>query len=137
MTVLERSVAETRSLTEALVSRLDGESSQQSELGERFNRAERILQRLRAHSLQQEHRLGLFLEEARRRLPEPLDEQQLRRLADAGEHTLDSLYLALEDEFRGSREDIKDRLGICLPIIETAKGWYDRCSGPRRGLRTR
>ncbi len=119
--MLERSVAETRSLTEALVSRLDGESSQQSELGERFNRAERILQRLRAHSVQQEHRLGLFLEEARRRLPEPLDEQQLRRLADAGEHTLDSLYLALEDEFRGSREDIKDRLGIYLPIIETAK----------------
>lgn len=36
-------------------------------------------------------------------------------------HRLDALYAALEDRFRGSRDEIKDRFRIYLPYVETAR----------------
>jgi O-antigen chain-terminating methyltransferase len=38
-------------------------------------------------------------------------------MAREADHTLDAFYLALEDQFRGSRAEIKDRLRIYLPFI--------------------
>lgn len=35
-------------------------------------------------------------------------------------HANDSLYLHLEDRFRGSREDVKSRLGVYLPYLKDA-----------------
>lgn len=36
-------------------------------------------------------------------------------------HLLDAFYVALEDKFRGAREDIFERLKVYLPLIEAAK----------------
>lgn len=36
-------------------------------------------------------------------------------------HQLDALYAALEDRFRGSREEIKDRFTVYLPYVEAAR----------------
>jgi SAM-dependent methyltransferase len=69
----------------------------------------------------QERRLGLLLEEARKRLPNPLDQEQLQLFAAEERHALDALYVSFEDQFRGSREDIKERLRVYLPILEQAK----------------
>jgi 2-polyprenyl-3-methyl-5-hydroxy-6-metoxy-1,4-benzoquinol methylase len=69
----------------------------------------------------QERRLGLLLEEARKRLPNPLDQEQLQLFVEEERHALDALYVAFEDQFRGSREDIKERLRVYLPILEQAK----------------
>jgi O-antigen chain-terminating methyltransferase len=38
-----------------------------------------------------------------------------------GEHSLDALYVAFEEQFRGSREKIFNRLKVYLPLIEKAK----------------
>ena len=69
----------------------------------------------------QQRRLNMLLEEARKRLPQPFDQQQLETLAKEADHSLDAFYVAFEDEFRGTREDIKERAEIYLPIIQEAK----------------
>ena len=64
-----------------------------------------------------ERRLVLLLEEARKRLPEPISEEQIREMVKEEDHLLDALYVSLEDRFRGTREDIKERLKIYLPYV--------------------
>jgi 2-polyprenyl-3-methyl-5-hydroxy-6-metoxy-1,4-benzoquinol methylase len=81
---------------------------------------ERIAQKLKTNLNIQERRLTMFLEEARKRLPEPLNKDQLGIMAEEESHSLDALYVSLEDQFRGSREEIKDRLRIYLPILKKA-----------------
>ena len=65
----------------------------------------------------QQRRLALFLEEARKRLPEPLDADQLKAITVEGQHFLDAAYVAFEDNFRGTRRDIKNRQTVYLPYI--------------------
>lgn len=78
------------------------------------------LQQTRAELVMQERRLSLLLEEARRRLPEPFVQEQLEGMADEGSHVLDLLYASFEDEFRGSRQDIKERLHVYVPVLREA-----------------
>jgi 2-polyprenyl-3-methyl-5-hydroxy-6-metoxy-1,4-benzoquinol methylase len=87
----------------------------------RIKELERTGLKLKTNLTIQERRLTMLLEEARKRLPNPLEEQQLGIMAEEERHALDALYVALEDQFRGSREEIKDRLRIYLPIIMEAK----------------
>jgi 2-polyprenyl-3-methyl-5-hydroxy-6-metoxy-1,4-benzoquinol methylase len=81
---------------------------------------ERIVLQLKTNLNMQERRLTMFLEEARKRLPDPLNKEQLGIMAEEESHALDALYVSLEDQFRGSREEIKDRLRIYLPILKGA-----------------
>ncbi|MCG6134183.1 MAG: methyltransferase domain-containing protein [Nostoc sp. LLA-1] len=74
------------------------------------------------HDLMQQKRLiSLFLEEAQRRLPEPFNQEQLQTFVSEDRHLLDAFYVAFEDQFRGSHEDILNRLKVYLPLIEEAK----------------
>lgn len=83
-------------------------------------RLEREVLRLKPQQVAQERRISLLLEEARKRWPEPFDAAQMQRLGEEDRHNLDAFYVALEDEFRGSREDIKDRLSDYLPKLAEA-----------------
>jgi O-antigen chain-terminating methyltransferase len=75
------------------------------------------LQQTRAELVLNERRLTLLLEEARKRLqPEPL----LQAMAVEERHVLDALYASFEDQFRGSREDIKERFRIYVPMLREA-----------------
>lgn len=85
-----------------------------------FDQVSLRLQQTRAELVMMERRLTLLLEEARKRLPEPFAEDQLRIVSDEQSHVLDVLYASFEDEFRGSRQDIKDRLKVYLPILKDA-----------------
>lgn len=66
----------------------------------------------------QGERLTTLLLEARKRLPKPFDKAQLQAIAREEDHTLDAFYASFDEQFRGSREQIKRRLGIYLPIIK-------------------
>lgn len=68
----------------------------------------------------QESRLALVLEEARAHLPGTPAEPFLQTLANEEDHLLDSLYASFEDQFRGSREEIKERLRVYLPYFKEA-----------------
>ncbi|MEH2273303.1 MAG: methyltransferase domain-containing protein [Nostoc sp.] len=70
--------------------------------------------------IQQKRLISLFLEEAQRRLPEPFNQEQLQTLVSEDQHSLDAFYVALEDQFRGSREEIKNRLITHVSLVEKA-----------------
>ena len=70
---------------------------------------------------QQKRLIALFLEEARQRLPEPFSKEQLQTFANEEQHLVDAFYVAFEDQFRGSREEIISRLKVYLPQIAEAK----------------
>lgn len=70
---------------------------------------------------QQKRLIVLFLEEARQRLPDRFDREQLQSFVNEDQHLLDAFYVAFEEQFRGSREQITDRLKVYLPWIEAAK----------------
>jgi len=68
--------------------------------------------------LEQQRRLTMFLEEARKRLPEPFSKEQIEKIVSEEEHLFDSMYVEFEDLFRGTREDIKGRVKYYLPFVE-------------------
>lgn len=76
--------------------------------------------------LDQQRRLSLLLEETRKRLPKPLDTEQLNMLADAESHRLDAMYATFEDHFRGTRKDIKERQSIYLTIIRNSGAGFEK-----------
>jgi SAM-dependent methyltransferase len=70
---------------------------------------------------QHKQTLALFLTEARQRLPEPFNQEQLETFVNEDEHSLDAFYVAFEAQFRGSRADIINRLKVYIPLIGEAK----------------
>jgi O-antigen chain-terminating methyltransferase len=70
--------------------------------------------------LDQQRRMALLLEEARKRMPEPFSGEQVAAMAAAADHWLDAHYLSFEDVFRGSRQDIKQRVEVYLPVLRGA-----------------
>ena len=87
------------------------------ELNARSFATDKKFTHLKRDVILQERRINFILEEARKRLPEPFDSKQLERLDGEHQHRLDALYVNFEDEFRGTREDIKERANCYLPII--------------------
>jgi O-antigen chain-terminating methyltransferase len=68
----------------------------------------------------QERRLGWLLAEVRQRQTAPLDTVQRATLAEADDHRLDALYVSFEDQFRGTRSEIQQRLAGYLPCLRQA-----------------
>jgi SAM-dependent methyltransferase len=83
-----------------------------------------IQRQIRDHKsniLDQQRRLSMLLEEARKRLPEPISNQQIENMVTEEDHLLDAFYVSFEDRFRGTREDIKRRVAIYLPVVNEVK----------------
>ena len=81
---------------------------------------DRVLQKhqqVNAELVLQRQRVGSLLDEARKRLPSSFDKKQLRKIAAEGAHSLDAFYASFDDQFRGTRAEIKKRLRIYLPIL--------------------
>ena len=113
-----------QTLREAVVAQVEKLSHTERTLADADTRIvalERVGLRLKTNLSMQERRLTMFLEEARKRLPDPWSQEQLQIMADEERHALDALYMSLEDQFRGSREDIKERLRVYLPTLQEAK----------------
>jgi SAM-dependent methyltransferase/archaellum component FlaC len=90
----------------------------QKQLDERYIKNDSYLKN---DLMQQKRLIAMFIEEARRRLPESFNQEQLQNFIKEDQHLLDAFYVAFEDQFRGSREDIFERLKVYLPIIQEAK----------------
>ncbi|KOP22921.1 methylase [Hapalosiphon sp. MRB220] len=69
----------------------------------------------------QKRLITLFLEEAKKSLIQPLNQTNLQNFITEEQHLVDGFYVAFEDQFRGTREDIFNRLKVYLPFIEEAK----------------
>lgn len=83
-------------------------------------RVDRISQKLhdyRTHLLDTQRRLKLLLEEARKRLPAEISQEQIETIAEQSQHALDAFYVSFEDRFRGLRSEIKARAAYYLPLV--------------------
>jgi len=67
----------------------------------------------------QERRLTSLLDVARGQTP-GAPPSYLDALATEEDHLLDPLYASFEDQFRGEREEVKNRLRVYLPILKDA-----------------
>lgn len=93
-------------------------ASQQQDIMARISDLGAFTHQTRTALTLQERRLTLFIEEARKRLPEPLPNEPLMEIVRQHDnHKYDSVYVAFEDLFRGSREEIKARQAIYLPLL--------------------
>jgi SAM-dependent methyltransferase len=100
-----------------------GELSElRARIDEKQREAQLAAHTLRLRTLDIERRLGLLLEEARKRLPEPLTAHQVQTLAGHLRGTDAAAYAEFEDIHRGSREDIKGRQSAYLPYLSKAPG---------------
>jgi SAM-dependent methyltransferase len=88
-----------------------------AELG-RLREVDRTITHLRRAINAQERRLAILIEEARR--GGTAGPPAAEALAHAGHPALAALYVSLQDDFRGTREEIKDRLQTYLPLLAEA-----------------
>jgi 2-polyprenyl-3-methyl-5-hydroxy-6-metoxy-1,4-benzoquinol methylase len=117
-TLAQRVEAETGRLS-ALAQQIDSETPQKEQMAARLSELGLFAHQTRATLSIQERRLAVFIEEARKRLPKPFANEQLQAIADNhADHKYDSLYVAFEDAFRGSRDDIKARQSVYLPWLK-------------------
>lgn len=63
---------------------------------------------------------GTYFDDLKQRISDAAQElAALRfRIGDLNDTHLEALYVALEDRFRGSREEIKERFGVYLPFVK-------------------
>ena len=101
-------------------SRLDELEQRDREKEQRDRQKDQMIDYLRASLVMQERRISLFLDEARRCLPETFTQEQLGAFVREKGHLLDSLYVSFEDKFRGTREEIRERLRVYLDILRGA-----------------
>ncbi len=90
------------------------------ELEQRDGEKDHLIGYLKSTLMMQERRVALFLDEARHCLPETFTHEQLQNIVTEKGHLLDSLYVTFEDKFRGTRDEIKDRLSVYLPLLKEA-----------------
>lgn len=114
-----------RELFDRVFAQLIDLQSQVKELNERLNAIDERYTKndsyVKNELTQQKRSLSLFLEEAQQRSPESLNQGQLQTVLNEEQHLLDAFYTAFENQFRGEREDIFNRLKVYLPLLEEAK----------------
>jgi len=118
VTVLQLQIKEMSDRLNATNERLNTTNEHLNAIDERYLKNDSFLKNDLA---QQKRLITMFLEEARQRLPEPFSQEQLQTFVQEEQHFLDAFYVAFEENFRGSRRDIYNRLQVYLPFIEDAK----------------
>jgi O-antigen chain-terminating methyltransferase len=101
-----------------LAQRLEAEAAQRDQMAIRLSELGLSTQATRATLSIQDRRLALFIQEARKRLPQPFTDDQLQKIVTQhNSNRYDSLYAAFEDVFRGSRDEIKAKQSVYLPLL--------------------
>ena len=94
---------------------------------EKMDSQEKINSYLKTNIAMYENRFSSLAKQPHQSVPESSASGQLKPSTDETTHLFDPLYLFFEDHFRGTREDIKTRLKVYLPLIqESGAGPEDR-----------
>jgi O-antigen chain-terminating methyltransferase len=108
--------------TAALTPQAEQSSSDLTQqMQERLEQLLRQQKQTRTELVMQERRLTLLLEEAREGRAAHLNQPLVQSMANEEDHLLDALYASFEDQFRGEREEVKDRLRVYLPILRRSE----------------
>ncbi len=115
------------SVSERFTAAEESIKAESTERDKEIHLLKKVLDRANTNIILQERRLSTLLEEVRKRMPDRLDQEQLQTVSKEKERMLDPLYLFFEDEFRGTRTDIKNDLKEYLPMLkEVNAGSSDR-----------
>jgi SAM-dependent methyltransferase len=93
-------------------------AGQNEDLTLRLRKLEERLHLLRLEILEQSRRISCLLEEARQQLTAAPAGGLYRAFEQEERHALDSLHLSFEDEFRGTGEELQQRLKAYLPYLQ-------------------
>lgn len=114
-----------------VITRLESEVGRRLELRQMLLDQQQSLVTLQNKLHAEIERLSTGLQHARteltlqRRHVDTPPQQASQKPAAADTHQLDALYAALEDRFRGSREEIKERFRLYLPYVKEANPVVD------------
>ncbi len=107
-----------RSQGEAALRALKDElKRQQRQTAENLTASQKRHQQLTGELVLQQQRLTRLLEAVDSRLPAPLTPEQLQIVSGEGAHILDAFYASFDEQFRGDRSEIKERLKVYLPFV--------------------
>jgi ubiquinone/menaquinone biosynthesis C-methylase UbiE len=95
-------------------------SAQQQRLAGELRKLSERLHLTRAELTMLEKRMMSILETGGERLAAPSDQQPSSLMVNQAGLDLDAFYAAFEDQFRGHREEIKERLKVYLPTLREA-----------------
>jgi len=90
---------------------------QMRQIDEQLRKKSALIDYLKTGLVSQERRVSILLEELRRQLTTENGGQAAFSHNLAGLDILDPLYLAFENQFRGTREEIRERLVEYIPLI--------------------
>jgi SAM-dependent methyltransferase len=76
----------------------------------------------RNNIVDQQRRIMLLMERMRAALPEPVAASQVRKTLPMEDQLLYAMYASMEDEFKGTREDIKESQRLYLPYLRKLEG---------------
>jgi O-antigen chain-terminating methyltransferase len=103
---------------EELAKRVKTDTAQRNHIAVRLSELGLLSHQVKESLSAEDRRLALFVQEARKRLSLPFTDDELHDMLKR--HTddrYDSLYAALEDVFRGSREELKARQNVYLSLL--------------------
>ncbi len=70
--------------------------------------------------LETQKNIQVLVDEAKKRLPQDsFDKKEILSIVEEAEHNFDSFYVSFEDCFRGTKQEIKDKLKVYLPYVNT------------------
>jgi O-antigen chain-terminating methyltransferase len=117
---LERRIEDLNRAKESLLVFLTDLKNTVSELQPQVVHVQEHLARLMTTMIGYERRIAVILEEARSRMPYPFDQDQLAVLSHELDVMDEELYLEFENKYRGSRQEVKERVKAYIPIIQKA-----------------
>jgi SAM-dependent methyltransferase len=115
---LIQSLQESLTINEQLIIQI---AALRNQIDERFHVLSHYPEKIRIELTQQKHLMSVLLKEIKQGVVDPNNTKQLETFINEEQHLLDEFYAAFEDRFRGSYEDILNRLKVYLPLIEEAK----------------
>ncbi|MGE5473038.1 MAG: methyltransferase domain-containing protein [Ignavibacteriales bacterium] len=80
-----------------------------------------VFKQIKEHKLnilEQQRKMTIFLEEVKNRFSDSISSEQIKKVLSEEEHMLDAMYVSFEEQFRGEREDIKERIKFYLPYMK-------------------
>lgn len=126
--VSERLDRISEALKSGIAEQAESKTALQKELYEKAAKIEGLentISRLKHAINKQERDIAIFLEEAKKRLPEHFSVEDIRSLAAGDEHRFDLLYASFEELFRGTRTYVKENVRAYLPYIKKVKAGTD------------
>jgi len=86
-----------------------------------INEIKETINNIKLHIDTQDHQMTILLANLQKNANHSMPKQSSDELSREQDRLLDAFYLSFEDQFRGTREDIKNRLRIYLPYIDNVK----------------